>query len=208
VSEGDVLQVGNDVTVRLVSVSPVLKLDDHRGLAEFFERVGERRTARTLRGEPRLTEEIISFSLTNASSSFPPPTNDDADRWRVFSRRSQWPPTVSAQGAHTGAIAAGTGLLGSPQAWPPVSPPALSEPAVGQSLAVPTLDGVDVNTDPLREMALTPSLGSMEPLDEAVEDPAVPIGIELPEELPDADPSDMPPWESYEQFVPASFSSD
>jgi len=63
-AEGDSLKLGNDVTVTLASVSPVLQLDDHRGLAEFFERLGERRTAQTLRQEPRLTEVIVSSSLS------------------------------------------------------------------------------------------------------------------------------------------------
>jgi len=64
IEEGDTLRLGSDVTVRLQAVSDVLNLDDHDGLAEFFERVGERRTAQSLREEPRLTEKIVSSFLT------------------------------------------------------------------------------------------------------------------------------------------------
>lgn len=68
IREGDVLRLGSEVTIHLQAVSPVLSLDDNRGLAEFFEGVGEWNTAHTLRQEPRLTEAIVSFSLTAGPS--------------------------------------------------------------------------------------------------------------------------------------------
>mmetsp|Transcript_51521 Transcript_51521/g.167173 ORF Transcript_51521/g.167173 Transcript_51521/m.167173 type:complete len:1012 (+) Transcript_51521:87-3122(+) len=67
--QGDVLRLGAEVTVKIEAVSSVLRLDDSDGLAAFFEEVGETDTAQTLRQEPRVSEAIVSFSLTAGPSS-------------------------------------------------------------------------------------------------------------------------------------------
>jgi len=69
VKEGDVLRLGSDVTVTLRAVSSLLAIDDHCQLADFFERVGERRTATSLRQEPRQTERILSSSISRFRST-------------------------------------------------------------------------------------------------------------------------------------------
>jgi pSer/pThr/pTyr-binding forkhead associated (FHA) protein len=60
VQPGDVLRLGFNIVVTLQAISPVLHIDDHVGLAAFFEALGERQTAQTLRRVPRHTEQIIS----------------------------------------------------------------------------------------------------------------------------------------------------
>eukprot|EP00928_Gymnodinium_smaydae_P010244 TRINITY_DN13845_c0_g1_i1.p1 TRINITY_DN13845_c0_g1~~TRINITY_DN13845_c0_g1_i1.p1 ORF type:complete len:747 (+),score=156.53 TRINITY_DN13845_c0_g1_i1:62-2302(+) len=76
VREGDVLRLGHDVHVALCRVSPVLRLDDHLGLAAFLERVGEEAASRTLRLErPRRaqTEQLLAASLLASRRIETPP---------------------------------------------------------------------------------------------------------------------------------------
>lgn len=69
VGERDALQLGALVTVRLRRVSPVLRLDDHDGLAAFFSRAGEHEISRTLteqRPQRRATEVLLSSTMSRS----------------------------------------------------------------------------------------------------------------------------------------------
>jgi hypothetical protein len=64
-NKGDTLKLGSDVTMSFPTISSVMRLDDHHALADFFEMVGDRHTANTISQEPRLTEMIVSESLSS-----------------------------------------------------------------------------------------------------------------------------------------------
>jgi pSer/pThr/pTyr-binding forkhead associated (FHA) protein len=89
-NEGDVLRLGSELSVKVEFVSNVLSLHDHTELAEFFDRMGERRTATSLREEPRLSERIVSDSLGEQELSLyrPPPRPIRSLRSRLTAGRS------------------------------------------------------------------------------------------------------------------------
>eukprot|EP00928_Gymnodinium_smaydae_P032043 TRINITY_DN23321_c0_g2_i2.p1 TRINITY_DN23321_c0_g2~~TRINITY_DN23321_c0_g2_i2.p1 ORF type:complete len:834 (-),score=141.38 TRINITY_DN23321_c0_g2_i2:61-2526(-) len=69
IQEGDCLRLGPLVSVHVSRISPALQLDDNAGLAAFFERLGQRSVATSLRlGVPRrrATEALLSSSLTSS----------------------------------------------------------------------------------------------------------------------------------------------
>lgn len=65
VRQGDTLQLGPCVTVHLRRVSPVLRLDDHAGLASFFRGLGDQNVSESLLNRPsrRQTERLVSRSI-------------------------------------------------------------------------------------------------------------------------------------------------
>jgi len=74
IQEGDELILSDCVSVKLQEVSDVLSLEDPDGLARFFDHVGDRRTAVSLRSERERsqTEWILSSSVRPSMSSYPP----------------------------------------------------------------------------------------------------------------------------------------
>lgn len=68
IHEGDSLRLGPSVIVHVREVSPLLRLDDHIGLAAFFQRLGEPATSTSLlesRPRRRVTESILSRSFVS-----------------------------------------------------------------------------------------------------------------------------------------------